>query len=71
LQTVWMQVLKKDMASTGAERQAQFSVTSSHPEESARPIGMRQSGHRVSCDSTINVVLGESSKMALLGRAEL
>jgi hypothetical protein len=64
-------VVKKDMASTGAERQAQFSVTSSHPEESARPIGMRQSRHGVSHDSTITVVLGEPSKLAFLGRGEL
>ena len=41
-QTVSTQSVKKSRTSAGAERQAQFSVTSSQPEESASPIGIRQ-----------------------------
>ena len=52
LQTVAMQSVRKPAASTGAERQAQFSVTSSQPEGSARPIGIRQLKTHEFCDTT-------------------
>jgi hypothetical protein len=41
-QTVTTQSVRKAAASIGADRQAQSLVTSSQPDESARPIGMRQ-----------------------------
>lgn len=41
-QTVAMQSVRKSRTSAGAERQAQSSVTSSQPEGSARPMGIRQ-----------------------------
>lgn len=52
LQTVATQSVRKATASTGADRQAQFSVTLSQPEESARPIGMRQLKTHEFCDTT-------------------
>ena len=52
LQTVWTQPVKTSSTSTGAERHAQSSVTSSHPEGSARPIGMRQLKMQDGCDDT-------------------
>jgi hypothetical protein len=44
--------VKKSRTSAGAERQAQFSVTSSQPEESASPIGMRQLNRHEGADCT-------------------
>lgn len=52
LQTVATQSVRKPAASMGAERQAQFSVTSSQPVGSARPIGMRQLKTHEFCDTT-------------------
>jgi hypothetical protein len=51
-QTVFTQSVKKSRTSAGAERQAQFSVTSSQPEESASPIGMRQLKRHEGADCT-------------------
>ena len=52
LQTVAMQSLITDMASTGAFRQAHWFVTSSQFDGSARPIGMRQFHTQCACDTT-------------------
>ena len=52
LHTVATQSVRKAAASTGAERQAQFSVTSSQPEGSARPMGIRQLKTHEFCDLT-------------------
>jgi hypothetical protein len=40
------------MASAGAERQAQFSVTSLQPEESARPMGFMQLKRQLGAEAT-------------------
>jgi len=52
LQTVEMQSVITDMASTGAFRQAHWFVTSPQLDGSARPIGMRQFHTQCGCDST-------------------
>jgi hypothetical protein len=51
-QTVFTQSVKKSRTSAGAERQAQFSVTSSQPEGSASPIGIRQLKTQEDADMT-------------------
>jgi hypothetical protein len=51
-QTVSTQPVKKSRTSAGAERQAQFSVTSSQPEESASPIGIMQLKRHEGADCT-------------------
>lgn len=51
-QTVSTQSLKKSRTSAGAERQAQFSVTLSQPEESASPIGIMQLKRHGGADCT-------------------
>jgi hypothetical protein len=52
LQTVATQSVRKATASMGAERHAQLSVTSSQPEGSARPIGIRQLKTHEFCNTT-------------------
>ena len=52
LQTVSTQSVKKLRTSAGADRQAQFSVTLSQPEESASPIGIMQLKRHEGADST-------------------
>jgi hypothetical protein len=52
LQTVSTQSVKKLRTSAGADRQAQFSVTLSQPEESASPIGIMQLKRHGGADCT-------------------
>ena len=52
LHTVAMQLVRKSIASAGAERQAQFSVTSSQPEGSARPMGTMQLKRQLGAEAT-------------------
>jgi hypothetical protein len=47
-----MQLVRKSIASAGAERQAQFSVTSSQPEGSARPMGTMQLKRQLGAEAT-------------------
>jgi hypothetical protein len=51
-QTVLMQSVRKLRTSAGAERHAQSSVTSSQPEGSASPMGIRQLKMQDGADST-------------------
>jgi hypothetical protein len=53
LQTVSTQPVRKSITSAGAERQAQFSVTSSQPEGSARPMGIMQLKRQLGAEATI------------------
>jgi hypothetical protein len=52
LQTVLTQSVKTSRTSAGAERHAQSSVTSSQPEGSASPMGIRQLNMQDGADTT-------------------
>lgn len=51
-QTVFTQSVRKSRTSDGAERHAQSSVTSSQPDGSASPMGIRQLKMQEGADST-------------------